>query len=248
MYTGFFGSGKRGFVGNVGFSSTYSAKWRASFGVMLGCTDEDRDRIIPMLQCAGHAWNHPMLLPLVFLEIQTQRLAGLVEGIVDKAVEISEELRVLRRRKSDEQPTPLIDATLDLRQDNMIVLEDLAAASRQLKDAVSHCEKTLLDEQEARALGLAGGMDDARRILERLGELDLEYQDNIAKCRINVDEVINILSVVSGKAQQTRASVLQLTRVPSTALRRDRKTIGKGEHHSGVRRNGLPPRVGNSCK
>lgn len=163
---------------------------------MLGCTKDDLDEIFMMLRKAGHAWNHPLLLPLTFLEIQTGRLSTLAEDLVLEAVQVSEELRVLRKNKANEQPAWLVDATVQLRQESQVVLEDLAAASRQLQNIVRHCEDVLLSNVEARLLGLDKSMGDTQRIINRFREIDLVYQDNIAECRINVDEAMNALALV----------------------------------------------------
>lgn len=157
-----------------------------------------------MLRKVGHAWDHPLLLPLIFLEVQTGRLSKLEEDLVLEAVRISAELRVLRESKSNDQPSWLVDATLQLRQDSQVVLEDLACACRQLQNVVRHCESVLLNDVEALQLGLDIDMGDTQRFLDRFRENDLKYQNSIAECRINVDVAINALESVSNEPIRRR--------------------------------------------
>lgn len=207
VYTGFFSS----LVNNaepIAFTSTSSSSINpttsqpeiATCGMMLGCTQDDMKRSRQMLQDTPRAWkNHPMLVPLIFIELQSRRLRHLVDKVTGEAVLILDDVKEMSESSSNKMPRDLIKRTMDVRVMGSTIQEDLARAARQLANIIGHCE-CLLDSEST--LGkLLKQIDRDGKItqtfLNRLKEVAIDYEDLIADCKINSEQAALFLDVVS---------------------------------------------------
>lgn len=169
---------------------------------MLGCTKKDLTRFKDMLQDAPHAWNHPLLLPLIFIKLQSRRLRDLVRGVTDLATDISDTVKKISNSASHKLPHDLIHTTSHVRVMSSIIQEDLVRASRQLAKITSHCE-FLMDQTSTFGILLAACEVDTnvtQRFFDRFNKLDVDYQDLLADCKINSDAAAMFLDVVSSRA------------------------------------------------
>lgn len=172
--------------------------------MMLGCTKDDSTMLEEMLQDTPDAWNHPLLLPLIFIELQSRKLGELVGEVIDFATEISHMVRTISGSKYSKLPPDLIDKACENRVRSSIIQEDLARASRQMANIISHCECLLDPTSDSSQFLAAGGVDTnvTQRFFARFKELDLDYQDLIADCKINSDQAALFLDVVSARLEQ----------------------------------------------
>lgn len=168
--------------------------------MILGCTKEEMGRSMDMAQDTPRAWrNHPMLVPLIFIELQSRRLRHLVDKVTDDAVLIVAQAKEMSKSSSNKLPSELIKKTTDVRVRGSIIQEDLSRASRQLANIISHCESSLDTNSTMRKLLKHTDVDGniTQTFLNRLKELDADYQDLIADCKINSDQAALFLDVVS---------------------------------------------------
>lgn len=212
VYTGLFKSMVDDKVKPIAFTSTSSSTIGpdsaepelATCGMMLGCTDDDMHRLRRMLQDTPRTWrNHPILLPLIFIELQSKRLCNLVSKATAAAVLISVDDKMTGESSSDNLPHGLIKEAMKVRSRSLIIQEDLSRASRQLANIISHCE-CLLDRSSALSRLLKKTDIDGsitQTFLCRLKEVDTDYQDLIADCKINYNEASRYLDLASSPSE-----------------------------------------------
>lgn len=168
--------------------------------MMLGCTEDDMEWSREMLQDTPRAWrNHPMLVPLIFIELQSRRLRRLIDKFTQKAVLIREDVEGISKSSTDKIPRNLIKRTTDVRVMGSTIQEDLSRAARRLANIIGHCECLLYSDS---TLGKLSKQIDAdgnitQTVLNRLKELAIDYEDLIADCKINSEQAALFLDVVS---------------------------------------------------
>lgn len=168
--------------------------------MMLGCTKDDMKRSRRMLQDTPRAWrSHPILVPLIFIELQSRRLRHLVDNITGEAALILDEVEKLSESSSNKMPRNLIKRTMDVRVMGSTIQEDLSRAARQLVNIIGHCE-CLLDSDSTMGRLLEHIDADGnitQTFLNRLKEVAIDYEDLIADCKINSEQAALFLDVVS---------------------------------------------------
>ncbi|KAG7110105.1 hypothetical protein HYQ44_011268 [Verticillium longisporum] len=191
VYTAFFQSGMENYTGNLAFTSTFFQLKSSSCGIILGCTDDDMTRVIAMLESCETAWDHPLLLPSVFAELQRRRLRDLSEKLNNRAIWVLEDLKDDIEKLSKMPDDLAVENSLKwasnlgkVQNDSNLIGEDLVAASRQLERWTSHAKALLTKDEESNK----NRQHDTRRFTERFQEIGLDFQDLIASCRVNVSE------------------------------------------------------------
>ncbi|KAG7110254.1 hypothetical protein HYQ44_011156 [Verticillium longisporum] len=167
VYTAFFQSGMENYTGNLAFTAN------------------------AMLKSCETAWDHPLLLPSIFAELQRRRLRDLSEKLNNRAIWVLEELKDDIEKLSKMPDDLAVENSLKwasdlgkVQNDSNLIGEDLVAASRQLERWTSHAKALLMEDEESNKKRL----HDTRRFTERFQEIGLDFQDLIASCRVNVSE------------------------------------------------------------
>ncbi|EGY17042.1 uncharacterized protein VDAG_08206 [Verticillium dahliae VdLs.17] len=191
VYTAFFQSGMENYTGNLAFTSTFFQLKSSSCGIILGCTDDDMTRANAMLKSCETAWDHPLLLPSIFAELQRRRLRDLSEKLNNRAIWVLEELKDDIEKLSKMPDDLAVENSLKwasdlgkVQNDSNLIGEDLVSASRQLERWTSHAKALLMEDEESNK----NRLHDTRRFTERFQEIGLDFQDLIASCRVNVSE------------------------------------------------------------
>lgn len=140
-----------------------------------------------------------MLVPLIFIELQSRRLRHLVDKVTGEAALILDDVKEMSGTSSNKMPRDLVKRTTDVRVMGSTIQEDLSRAARQLTNIIGHC-KCLLDSNST--LGKLVKQIDAdgnitQTFLNRLKELAIDYEDLIADCKINSEQAALFLDVVS---------------------------------------------------
>lgn len=193
VYTGFFESSTENYPGNLAFTSTYFGETTSSCGIILGCIDSDMKRVVKMLKGCETTWNHPLLLPCIFVELQGRRLRGLSEDLSTRAMMVLanleddiDELKDMPDSQAAEKSLKWVSDLRNVQNDNNLIGEDLAAAARQLDKLIAHAEDLLAVDSKSQSSRL----EDTRRFADRFREIGLDLQDLMASCRLNVNEAV----------------------------------------------------------
>ncbi|RSL83757.1 hypothetical protein CEP52_016626 [Fusarium oligoseptatum] len=150
VYTAIFDTGLEGFKENLAFTSTYFPSNKTSFGIILGCTEQDVRKATALLDECGSSRNHQLLLPAVFFELQRHRLKDIRKSHTKDAIELQDNFEELRDFKNGRrafefryQPLAVSECANRLSKlctDSNVMAEDLRIASRQLNTLKRHAE------------------------------------------------------------------------------------------------------------
>ncbi|KAI0378602.1 hypothetical protein F5Y04DRAFT_147880 [Hypomontagnella monticulosa] len=231
VYTSNFSSDITNYHDRLAFATTYLSSPQSSCGIIFGCTDEDMKTVVAMLEDCETSWNHPLLLPYIFVELQTRRLNTLADTQIDLSEKTGFEFETLRNRGDDERIYEVSQEFLDVRDGSSIVEAGLKAAIGQLSKLIAHSEALLLapkrapeqteeqaekkakEEAKQRAEDLIASSDafirDTERFISRFKQIILEYEELIDNCQINVKSTTSILDAYAN--QVARRSTVKAT-------------------------------------
>lgn len=216
VYTAVFDTGITNFKENLAFTSTYFHPYRTSFGVILGCTEEDVKKATNLLRECGGSWNHRLLLPAVFLDLQRQRLERIRKRHTTRALELQDNFEDVRDYKNGRtpfkfgyHPWTIAECTKSLSElcaDSNTMAEDTKIALRQLSRLKRHAEQLA----ESRDEEPAQSQDEE---LKKLNKLAL---DN-TRCFLDLfDEISDDIERVSGAVTlNTKAATMTAEEVTS---------------------------------
>lgn len=188
---------------------TYSPQHRTTQAVLYGCDDDTRDKIHRRLSRCEGAVYHPLTLPLIFAEIERDRLfdkvSPLVTKLVKRALSISkpsaftESLQNTFRnsatgshRATEESPEELMQMWLRV----SALRRGLEAWKAQLLKMQSHCRTLTFEEPspenhtQCQIDELKDLAETGERIEQRLVELIGEFDEKIGDCITVIDGIV----------------------------------------------------------
>lgn len=188
---------------------TYSPEHRTTQAVLYGCDDDTRDKIHRRLSRCECAVYHPLTLPLIFADIERDRLFGKVKPLVTKLVEralsiskpsaFTDSLQktfqnsaIGGHRAREESPEELMQMWLSV----SALRRGLEAWKAQLLKMQSHC-RTLQFQQPSQGSQTNCQIDELKslaetgeRIEQRLVELIVEFDEKIGDCVAVLDGMV----------------------------------------------------------
>lgn len=194
---------------DLALSVTYSLEHRSTQAVLYGCDDGTRDKIHQRLSRSACAVHHPLTLPLIFAEIERDRLFGQVDPLVTKLVEkalsiskpsaFTESLQKNFQSSTtgghpakEESPEELMQMWLKV----SALRRGLEAWKAQLLKMQSHC-RTLKFEGPSPGNHTQSQIDELQdlaetgeRIEQRLVELIGEFDEKIEECVTVTDGMV----------------------------------------------------------
>lgn len=199
--------------------------------VLYGCDDDRRDKIRQRLMRSQSAVYHPLTLPLIFADIERDRLFGKVDPLVTKLVEralsiskpsaFTESLQRTFQSSatggnpaSEESPEELMKMWLSV----SALRRGLETWKAQLLKMQSHC-RTIKFEEPSPGNHTQRQIDELRELAEtgeqieqRLVELIGEFDETIGNCALVIDDMMNfsIAQATYNDSKQMR-SIAQAT-------------------------------------
>lgn len=194
---------------DLALSVTYSLEHKSTQAVLYGCDGNTRDNIHQRLSRSACAIHHPLTLPLIFAEIERDRLFGQVDPrvtkLVEKALSISkpsaftESLQKTFQSSAtgghptkEESPEELMQMWLKV----SALRRGLEAWKAQLLKMQSHC-RTLKFEGPSPGNHTQRQIDELQdlaetgeRIEQRLVELIGEFDEKIEECVTVTDGMV----------------------------------------------------------
>lgn len=202
---------------DLALSVTYSFEHRTTQAVLYGCNDDTRDRIHQRLERCQSAVYHPLTLPLIFADIERDRLFGKVNPLVTKLVEralsisrpstFSESLQTTFQRNNTDYPRAKEESPEELMQMWLSVSRlrrGLEAWKAQLLKMQSHC-RTMKFEEPSQGnhtqIQIKENLEEtSERIEQRLVELIGEFDEKIGDCVTVIDGMVLATQLVRNVA------------------------------------------------
>lgn len=169
--------------GDLAMSVTTDLATKVTYVIVYGCSDTDSDQFLTRLAQAGPAFQHPMLLPGLFAEIQRIKHVKIVRRNVERLYEYVIDLSNNTLPKGHDKEDSASDGVKLWRQvsHDKLVLETWAT---QLKKMVAH-----VDELNEMAYGTKSVrrknvvmIREGTRIKERLQDIIADYDELQRKC------------------------------------------------------------------
>ncbi|KAI8623223.1 hypothetical protein F5Y19DRAFT_481969 [Xylariaceae sp. FL1651] len=190
--------------GDMALSVTFYPSELTSHAIMYGCDEKMTDEIIGRLSNSDIAEFHPMVLVVLFAELERDRLDRLVRNkisqLIQRIINITENTSLLPgRNDSPSPPTPLamsITEWLELGD----LRNGLQAFRRKIQDMTEHLDElqgALFNQNNENNNNIVGldpqrlrGLEDTgMKIKERLKHLMDEFDEHIRKCATIVNGV-----------------------------------------------------------
>lgn len=189
---------------------TYSPEHGSTQAVLYGCDDDTRDKIHQrLLSRRERAVYHPLTLPLIFAEIERDRLFGRVKPLITKLVEralsiskpsaFTDSLQKTFQNSTagghsakEESPEELMQMWLSVSE----LRRGLEAWKAQLLKMQSHCrtlkfgEPSPGDHTQIQGNDLQDLAETGDRIEQRLVELIGEFDEKIGDCVTVIDGMV----------------------------------------------------------
>ncbi|RSL47389.1 hypothetical protein CEP54_013435 [Fusarium duplospermum] len=194
IYTAIFDTGLEGFKTNLAFTSTYFPSNKTSFGIILGCTEQDIKNATTLLNKCGSSRNHQLLLPAVFLRLQRQRLAGIRKSHTKYSIELQDNIEEILAYRSGQQPyefgvrpSKISDCASNLSKlctNGHVMVADLKIASRQLNRLKRHAEE--LEKKNTGDKNMEMSSKNTRCFLDLFDEIaeDIEYVSGVISINV----------------------------------------------------------------
>ncbi|KAI2641587.1 hypothetical protein GGS26DRAFT_9110 [Hypomontagnella submonticulosa] len=226
IYTANHYSDLNNYKDGLAFAATYLAGSGSSCGIIFGCTLQDIEKVEVMLEACETSWNHPLLLPCMFLELQTERLSAMADLLGTRSETTQLELENLRDQGKNDFPRGITNSLINLNKDSSTIGEGLRAAIRQLSKLISHSEALLTAQEQAGASVQSNGflLHDTRRFIARFKEINFVYENLIASCRIDAQFTTLAADVHSNEISRrstlmaTILTFIAMVYLPATAM------------------------------
>jgi hypothetical protein len=163
-----------------------------TLGIIYGCNEDQKKDIIQRLETLELAYNHPILLPGVLVQLESIRLVGMVEKLLDSFT--------LRAWGADcdldlDMDKAKLSSFLKLCFESRDLKNQMQAVKRQLSRMVTEINKLgelvsqksvehLLAPGEGKRLKIAG-----EQIISQLGEIENGFDDKINDCNMMIDNM-----------------------------------------------------------
>lgn len=192
---------------DLALSVTYSLEHRTTQAVLYGCNDDTQDKIHQRLARCQSTVYHPLTLPLIFADIERDRLFGKVNPLVTKLVEralsisrpstLSDPLQNTFQgnttgypRAKEESPEELMQMWLSVSR----LRRGLEAWKAQLLKMQSHC-RTMKFGGPSLGTHTQNQIEEnleetSERIEQRLVELIGEFDEKIGDCVTVIDGMV----------------------------------------------------------
>ena len=193
VYTGLFAHTKNQKPHSLAMTSTHFGRDRANCGIFFGCEDDDMEYIKKSITECESAWNHPLLLISIFLELQTKRLRRVGVLLIRKSQTIKEGAANNRKNPNDSLLSVATEAA-EVTAQTKVFENDLSSTIKQLTKLISHAESLMNDKLEPTFKDFS---HNTARFICRFREICHEYEETVNECRINVEEAMQATQLVS---------------------------------------------------
>lgn len=193
--------------GNVVLSTTCFTTNPLIYGVFYGCTTEILDKITPWLRHCGESVFHPMILPMIFVELERKRLLAAAEAKGSKLhqrvldMEIRSKKQENRRLGKREQRSPTSSTgdtdTIHMLLSMNALKNGLEALLEQLSSIRNHLGKPS-DTMSANELD-EGSISDACGV-----NIDLRLKEIMAELQSKVRGYEGLLGAITLATQMVR--------------------------------------------
>ncbi|KAI0859628.1 hypothetical protein F4860DRAFT_481690 [Xylaria cubensis] len=190
--------------GDMGLSVTFNPRTLTTKAIMFGCDDSTTQNIISRLSNSDIPEFHPMVLVVLFAELERDRLDRLVRNkishLITQIIRTTEKKNyTLNDRNSASSLSPSLATSIKDWLEMGELRNGLQAFKRKMQDMIAHadelqilfdpendkfCIASDLDPEVLRGLRDAGS-----RIRERLKHLIDEFDEHITKCATIIDGV-----------------------------------------------------------
>ncbi|KAI1314048.1 hypothetical protein F5Y03DRAFT_402305 [Xylaria venustula] len=189
---------------DLGLSVTFSPRTLTTDAVMYGCDNETTEDIIRRLSSSDVSELHPMVLVVLFAEIERDRLDRLVRNKISRLIQQIIAITDNNNYTLDNKSFPSLSPSLATSIKDWLEMGDLRnglqAFKRKMQDMIEHVDELqemLLNPQHDKygfaadlpQETLRGLADTGAKIRERLKHLVDEFDEHIQKCATIIDGV-----------------------------------------------------------
>ncbi|KAI1424893.1 hypothetical protein F5Y12DRAFT_785012 [Xylaria sp. FL1777] len=191
--------------GDLGLSVTYNPRTLTTHAVMYGCDSETTEDIIKRLSSSDLSELHPMVLVVLFAELERDRLDRLVRNKISRLIQQIVGIADNNNYALDDKNLSSLSPSLATSIKDWLEMGDLRnglqAFKRKMRDMIEHMDELqdmLLDPRSNSRYGFAtdldpetlrGLEDTGAKIKERLKHLVDEFDEHIQKCATIIDGV-----------------------------------------------------------
>ncbi|TGJ88275.1 hypothetical protein E0Z10_g452 [Xylaria hypoxylon] len=190
--------------GDLGLSVTFTPRTLTTHAVMYGCDNETTDNIIKRLSSSDLSELHPMVLVVLFAELERDRLDRLVRNKISCLVQQIVGITENRNYTLDKTGLPSISPPLATSIQDWLEMGNLRnglqAFKQKMRDMIEHIDELqdilLNPENDKYSFAanldrdiLRGLADTGLKIKERLKHLVDEFDEHIHKCATIIDGV-----------------------------------------------------------
>ncbi|KAI1749792.1 hypothetical protein F4782DRAFT_287842 [Xylaria castorea] len=182
--------------GDLGLSVTFNPRTLTTKAVMFGCDDPTTKNIISRLSNSDIPELHPMVLVVLFAELERDRLDRLVRNkishLIKEIFRTTERKNYTLNNKESSSLSPSLATSIKDWLEMGELRNGLQAFKRKMQDMIAHTDELqiLFDpENDELSIGsdldpevLRGLRDAGSRIKERLKHLVDEFDEHIANC------------------------------------------------------------------
>ncbi|RWA14439.1 hypothetical protein EKO27_g638 [Xylaria grammica] len=190
--------------GDLGLSVTFTPQTLTSHAVMYGCDNETADNIIKRLSGSDLSELHPMVLVVLFAELERDRLDRLVRNkisrLIQQIISITENSNHTLDNKGPSSLSPPLATSIRDWLEMGDLRNGLQAFKRKMRDMMEHIDELqdILLNPENERYGFAADLDrevlrgladTGAKMKERLKHLVDEFDEHICKCATIIDGV-----------------------------------------------------------
>ncbi|KAI0188201.1 hypothetical protein EV127DRAFT_513225 [Xylaria flabelliformis] len=189
--------------GDMGLSVTFTPRTLTTKAIMFGCDEQTTQNIISRLSNSDIPEFHPMVLVVLFAELERDRLDRLVRNkishLITQIIRTTENKNYTLNDRNSSSLSPSLATSIKDWLEMGELRNGLQAFKRKMQDMIAHadelqilfdpendkfCIASDLDPEVLRGLRDAGS-----RIRERLKHLVDEFDEHITKCATIIDGV-----------------------------------------------------------
>jgi hypothetical protein len=177
---------------DLAISSAFLPEPGLTLAIIYGCNEKQKKYIIQRLETLELAYNHPTLLPGLLVQLESIRLIGMVEELLDKFA-----LRawVVDRELDLDMDKTQLSSFLKLCFESRDLRNQIQAVRKQLDKMVTETTKIgeLMSQkrvEDSLATGEGKRLKSAgEQIILQLGEIANEFDDKINDCNMMIDNM-----------------------------------------------------------
>ncbi|KAK3387898.1 hypothetical protein B0H63DRAFT_559337 [Podospora didyma] len=198
---------------DLALSSTFILESGLSLAVIFGCNEKQKKSIVSRMERCDLAYNHPMLLPGLFLELERTRLGDAVEVLLDNFALRGNSDRELDLDMDKERMTAFLKSSYASRD----LANQIQAVKRQLGKMMMAMSGGVVDEDpfsntKSSEYGLSSRA--GRQIRVRMEDIAYELDDRINDCHLMMNNMsLTMQTVWNHFARQDNLMNLNLSKV-----------------------------------